>query len=239
MKGRSVVAELKKKLKVKTDARLADKLGISHPLLNIYKHSEKVTEKQIAGLISKARHAGEVHLKERAIRPLVEFFRIQKCKSGQGRKCRLFEVKSADGEILAYLDGLRKDLESKKGVYVFFDSSGHAIYTGKARKQNLWKEMNLAFNRERGEVQKIKRVKHPSNKKKYRTSDEKIRQIKDLVVPLHELAFYFSAYQIDDGLINDIEAMLVRSFANNLLNVKMEKFWQQKGRSANESPDHI
>jgi hypothetical protein len=111
---------------------------------------------------------------------------------------------------------------------VFFDSRGQAIYTGKARRQNLWKEMNLAFNRNRGEIQKIKRVHHPTRKQSYRTSDEKARQIRDSFVPLHELARYFSAYQIADTMINELEAMLVRSFANDLLNQRMERFGQQK-----------
>jgi hypothetical protein len=64
----------------------------------------------------------------------------------------------------------------------------------------------------------------------YRTSDEKARQITDQVVRLSELASYFSAYQVADGMINEMEAVLVRSFANDLLNKKMERFGQQKKR---------
>jgi hypothetical protein len=158
----------------------------------------------------------------------VEFFRIAKCESRQGANYELFGMNDEDGGTHPYLAGLRKELENHKGVYIFFDSRGQAIYTGKARRQKLWKEMNLAFNRERGEVQKIKRVNHPTRKQTYRTSDEKARQITHYVVPLHELASYFSAYEIADGLINEVEAMLVRSFANDLLNKKMERFGQQK-----------
>ncbi len=97
-----------------------------------------------------------------------------------------------------------------------------------ARKQSLWDEMNLAFNRERGELQKIKRVRHPLRNQPYKTSNEKARQISDYVVPLHELSAYFSAYEVTDKMINEVEAMLVRSFANDLLNKRMEKFGQQK-----------
>jgi len=119
------------------------------------------------------------------------------------------------------------ELASSKGIYIFFDSRGQAIYTGKAHRQTLWKEMNLAFNRDRGEVQKIKRVSHPEQKRIYRTSEEKDRQITDHVVPLHDLASYFSAYVVTDGLIGKLEAMLVRSFANDLLNIRMERFGQK------------
>jgi len=35
---------------------------------------------------------------------------------------------------------------------------------------------------------------------------------------------YMSAYHVPDGLIGKFEALIVRSFANDLLNVKMENF---------------
>jgi hypothetical protein len=66
--------------------------------------------------------------------------------------------------------------------------------------------------------------RHPTRQQEYRTSDEKTRQINDHVVPLHEIASYFSAYRVSEGMIDDLEALLVRSFANNLLNMKMERF---------------
>lgn len=226
MKGSNVISALKKRFKVSTDVSLANSLGITAQAIQNWKNYKTVTVRQLAGLVNNARKAGASHLQATGIRPLVEFFHIDRCKSKLGANYELFSTKE-NGIIHPYLDGLRKELEKHKGVYVFFDSRGQAIYTGKARR-NLWKEMNLAFNRERGEVQKIKRVNHPTRKQIYRTSDEKARQIADYVVPLYELASYFSAYQIADGLINEVEAMLIRSFANDLLNKKMERFGQQK-----------
>lgn len=88
----------------------------------------------------------------------------------------------------------------------------------------LWTELNLAFNRDRDDLQKIRRVTHPRRKLQYKTSDEKSRQIMEYSVPLHELALYFSAYEVIDGMIGVVEAMLVRSFANDLLNKRMERF---------------
>lgn len=38
------------------------------------------------------------------------------------------------------------------------------------------------------------------------------------------LGRYFSAYNVDSGMIDALEALLVRGFANDLLNVKMETF---------------
>lgn len=227
MKGGSVISALKRKFKVSSDGVLADRLGITGQAIWVWKDRSTVTERQIAGLVYSASRAGASNLQVSAIRPLVEFFRIEKCESKQGVNYELFGIDAEDGTKHPYLEGLQTELKNHHGVYVFFDSRGQAIYTGKAQKQSLWKEMNLAFNRKRGEVQKIKRVKHPTRKQSYRTSDEKARQIYEYEIPLHDLATYFSAYQVADGLIDEIEAMLVRSFANGLLNKKMEKFGKQ------------
>ena len=164
-----------------------------------------------------------------AIRPVVEFFPIQRCRSTHGANFEIFGVGSKNDKH-PYLDGLRDELERHHGVYIFFDSRGQAIYAGKARKQRLWKEIKNAFNRQRGDVQTIKRVKHPSRKQPYKTTAEKARQIVDHAVPLHELAAYISAYRVVDGMVNSVEAMLVRSFANDLLNVRMEQFVQRSPR---------
>jgi hypothetical protein len=122
-----------------------------------------------------------------------------------------------------YLEGLRKELESKHGIYVFHDSRGRAIYAGKAQKLSLWTEINNAFNRDRREVQSIKRVAHPQNKVQYKGHKEKARQIVRMNVPLHDIAAYFSAYAVPEPLIGKFEALIVRAFANDLLNVRMEK----------------
>ena len=170
------------------------------------------------------------------IQPVVEFYRIDKRESGQKARWELFKEK-ADGTIAhPYRSGLKKSLERARGVYIFFDSRGSAIYAGKAKRQSLWREMNLAFNRNRGEVQQIKRVRHPENRVQYRPPEEKSRQIGSHVVPIHELASYFSAYCVSDGMIDELEALLVRSFANDLLNKKMERFDRQRKKRSPGKP---
>lgn len=231
MKGTAVVSGLKAKFKVSTDRALAKQLGVTAQAIQNWKNRETVTERQVCGLIHSASRAGATNLQTKVIRPLVEFFRIERCESPQGVKYEMFSVNEGRAEH-PYRAGLRAELDNQYGVYMFFDSRGQAIYTGKARRQTLWKEMNLAFNRERGAIQKIKRVRHPVRKQPYRTSEEKSRQIADHIVPLHELATYFSAYEVADGMINELEAMLVRSFANDLLNKRMEKFGQQKRKKS-------
>ncbi len=230
MNGDDVISALMKKLKVNDDRALSQKLGITAQTINIWKRRETVTARQLASLVSRAIGAGVADLQRNAIRPIAEFFRIDKCPSKQGANYELFDTETKDKDTHPYWEGLRKELEEHCGVYIFFDSRGRAIYVGKARYQELWKEMNQAFNRERGDVQKIRKVNHPSRKQTFRNSDEKSRQIQEYRVPLHELASYFSAYQVADRMIADVEAMLVRSFANDLLNKRMERFGNNKGR---------
>jgi len=146
----------------------------------------------------------------------------------------LFSSKDPNDKDHPYRSGLKHELDHAKGVYIFFDSRGQAIYVGQA-KQNLWKEMNIAFNRKRESVQKIKRVKHPKRKVQYKTSYEKTRQIFESAVPLHEIAYYFSAYEVDDGMIDELESLLIRSFANDLLNVQMGRFGQQRKKKKSRS----
>ena len=228
MKGIEVIEALRKKFRVTTDRALAARLGNTVAAISNWKRRRVVTPRQIAGLVGSASSASASASQKTAIRPLVEFFRIEKYKTSGGANYAVFDAHSGNGGRHPYLEGLRKELGAHHGVYIFFDSRGEAIYTGKARRQSLWREMNLAFNRKRGAVQKIKRVKHPIRNPTYRTSAEKARQIVEHEVPLHELAAYFSAYEVAGPMIDDVEAMLVRSFANNLLNVKMEKFGHQR-----------
>jgi len=224
MKGSVLIEALKKKFKANTDKELALQLGNSVPGIQVWKNRSTINQRQLAGLIHSASQAGARNLEKNAILPIVEFFHIEKCQSKKGANFELFGVEADNGKKHPYLDGVRAELIKHHGVYVFFDSRGQAIYAGKARLQKLWREMNLAFNRKRGAVQKIKRVVHPTRRQLYRTSDEKARQIVDREVPIHELASYFSAYKVADGMVNRLEAMLVRSFANNLLNIRMERF---------------
>ena len=51
-----------------------------------------------------------------------------------------------------------------------------------------------------------------------------LRQPKDTQLELFEMAHYFSAYNINYGMIDELEALMVRGFANDLLNVRMETF---------------
>ena len=227
MDGKTLIEYLKKRLKTKTYTELASKLGVKPAAIQTWKKRRKsqITPRMLGGLISSSRKSAIKDAQSNTIRPIVEFFGINKELLKKSHV--LFSPKDPNNKDHPYRSGLKRELEDAKGVYIFFDSRGQAIYVGQA-KQNLWNEMNIAFNRKRESVQKIKRVKHPERKVQYKTSYEKTRQIVESAVPLHEIAYYFSAYEVDDGMIDELESLLIRSFANDLLNVQMGRFGQQR-----------
>jgi ribosomal protein S8 len=229
VKGKDVIQVVKKELGVNKDTELAARLGVTPAMITHWNNRPSLTSKQFASLLRKAFIAAAKKLQTTAVRPIVEFYPIQRCDSKQAANYELFSASGDDENEHPFKVGLKDDLSKSNGVYVFFDSRGNAIYAGKTR-QNLWKEMNLAFNRKRGAVQKIKRVSYPERRVEYKTAERKSRAIKNMEVPIHELASYFSAYQVIDGMIDEIEALLIRSFANDLINIKMERFKQQRKR---------
>jgi hypothetical protein len=151
---------------------------------------------------------------------VVEFFPIDGSLSKRQGKWEIISFEAG-----TYGQGVKQALQAAFGIYVFYDSRGRAIYAGKAVDQPLWKELNSAYNRDRGDLQKVRLVGHPERNVPYRPYDEKVRQPVDWQVPLYDIAEYFSAYAIEPtDMIGMFEALIVRAFANDLLNKKMEKF---------------
>ncbi len=207
-----------------TDGELANQLGVSLGMVRNWKKDKAALKPgMVSQMVLKAQQVAAQQAEQSAIRPIVEFFQINLADSPQGAQWELFDIKDGGDTARLYLSGLRKRLENSHGVYIFYDSRGRALYSGKAKQLTLWKEMNNALNRSRG-VQKIKRVYHPESNIEFSTPGERIRQIRSESVELYELASYVSAYEVAPNMIGIVESMLIRSFANDLLNVKMEKF---------------
>lgn len=209
--------------KTVADSIVAKYLGVTQPALANYRGKE-LTPKQVVNLVEKYAKASEKNLVEKTVVPIVEFFYIDAIESKRGAAWQIFWTVEDDGSEHPYYAGLKNQLDQSHGIYIFHDSRGRAIYAGKAQRQSLWTEMNKAFNRDRGEVQNIKRVNHPHRRIDFRRLDEKKRQIVKQDVALHHIASYFSAYAVPDALIGKFEALIVRAFANDLLNVRMENF---------------
>jgi hypothetical protein len=231
MRGQEFVEGIRRKLgekkrRVVTDRALAEHLGLSVPALNNWSNRRTITIRQMVGLLFRLESKAGERAEKQAIRPIVEFFKLSPTDSPGGARREIFSFRDEDGGEHPYLRGLRNELEQYRGVYILHDSRGRALYAGKTKKQTLWSEINSAYNRNRS-VQQIRRVNHPERRQNFRTAEEKRRQIRLRAVPLHELGAYVSAYHVTDGLIGELESLLIRSFANDLLNTRMENFtWE-------------
>ena len=161
------------------------------------------------------------------IQPVVEFFPLEPTLSKGGVNLELFPTSS---RAHRYNRELRKALDSPtaRGIYVFYGTRGRALYVGKATRQSLWRESCSALNRPR-RTQQVLLVNHPRGPSvSFVPPEERARQIKKTHTELSKLASYISAYNVDQKHISDIEALLIRAFANDLLNSQMAKFKQQR-----------
>jgi predicted transcriptional regulator len=184
-----------------TDAALAKELGVTQPALGNYRGKE-LTPRQLVNLMEKFARKAERRLMDETVVPIVEFFHLDPVETNQGKSWQLFSTKD-QSKAHPFHAGLRERLEQAHGIYVFHDSRGRAIYAGKAHRRSLWFEMNKAFNRDRGEVQTIKRVRHPTTRVEYRGLEEKKRQIVRESVALHHIASYMSAYHEAPYIANE------------------------------------
>lgn len=119
------------------------------------------------------------------------------------------EKKQKEMDFYDTKTNMKSLLESEKGIYIFYDSMGKAIYAGKTERNSLWLEMKNAYNRSRSTQWKYKR-----------TSGTKIY---NQPYYLHEVAAYTSVYSVKNYAIGFIEALLIHSFPNDLTNVRIEK----------------
>lgn len=225
MTNKLLLEALSKRLETTNLKDLASALGVSQNTLTNWKNmTSSLTVEQLANAIIKSKDAAVKKSQLLTIQPIVEFYAIDASETRKGATLKILETGSSS---TTYRKGLWSTLEKSHGIYIFYDSRGKALYAGKAKDQSLWKEMNSAFNRTR-EIQKIKLTHHPDRNQEFQPAHEKLRQPKRTQLELCDLATYFSAYKIDYGMIDDLEALLVRGFANDLLNTKMETFTHQR-----------
>lgn len=138
--------------------------------------------------------------------PIVELVPVVSRESSHGKAYEM-EIGFNPKEV--------KDVETKikklkGGVYVFYDSLGKAIYVGKteeSKNNTLWDEMKSAYNRERPSQIIYKKIGKRIQKRSYF---------------LYEVAHYVTIYQVDKYAIRDFESLLIRTFPNDLTNVRME-----------------
>jgi len=221
MKGKELIQALKRKFGVEGDGDLSKILGMTRvQIQNWRRKPQDLTPLQVANVVDKASKAAVSRAHRTMIRPIVEFFPLDATESVGGIKYELFPTNRGGKQSHQQL---RQALAGANGIYIFYDTRGQAIYVGKAKQQSLWGEMKNAFNRKR-DTQTVYRVRHPQRNQKFLPAYEKPRQPRPTQLKLNDLAAYVSAYEVEAEMINDLEALLVRGFANDLLNVRMERF---------------
>lgn len=218
MNGKILIKVLKQKFEASSDSELSKVSGVSIATINAWKaNTADLSPLQIGNLVSKARKREATRCVLSAIQPIIEYSKINKIDSKNGANIELIPTKEGKGKII------RDELESSKGIYVFYNSQCKVIYLGKAKRQNLWKEMNLAFNRDRSS-QVVWVVNHPEKGKHFTPAHQKLRKLRKTRVQLCDIATYFSAYKVNVDLIDNLEALMIRGFANDLTNTRMETF---------------
>jgi len=220
VRGRDLLPAVKRKLSI--DSRKDLEATLSITLSNWENQSRGLSPNQIANAISASRAAAKAESHKSLIRPIVEFFPLDVVESSQGAHYELFATKASKGASRQQ-EELRNELTQRKGIYIFYDSRGKAIYAGKAQQQNLWGELKSVFNRTR-ESQSVYRIEHPKRNQKFKLAFEEGKQPKKMSMLLSDIAAYVSVYEVDTPMIGSLEALLVRGFANDLLNVRMERF---------------
>jgi hypothetical protein len=242
--GAEVIAAIRKKLtldgKPPTEGAIAKHLGMHVAQLSAFKTEANLTPLKVANLVQRAVRVGEQRALSTPVKPVVEFYPVDAELNQRGGKLHeLFEA-NVGGKPHPYRTGLKNQLQKSRGIYIFYDSRGCALYAGQAKSQPLWNEMKAAFNRDRQNLQLLRRVAHPNKKAvAFKPSGEKTRQIVQRAVPLSALAAYFSAYEVPADLIDDMEAFLIRAFPNDLLNKKMETFAKAAKRAASKNSTKI
>ena len=155
------------------------------------------------------------------IRPVVEFFPLERVESDRTEGA----YSIFDKDRNTYNVGLYNELSDSRGVYIFYDSSGHAIYAGKAERQSLWKEANRSYRKEPGKtIRRIYSASHPKTNVPFVAWPDQIRPVVQSRTRLCDLAWFVSAYEVSKNYIHDVEALLIRAFANDLINRSMENF---------------
>lgn len=191
----------------KTNANLASFLNIPEKKINNLRAGGTNSPKSVSELIKKLSIALRKHAISNAYTPIAEILPLE---------CRLSKQEKKYEMCIGRNQKERNDIEEKVkkmrgGIYIFYDSLGKSIYAGKTeedKKNTLWDEMKSAYNRPR------------KSQKLYRYAGTNIQKKQYY---LWQVAHYASIYKVDKFAIADFESLLIRSFPNDLSNVRMEK----------------
>lgn len=183
---------------VDSQSQIASYLGINQSALSAYKNSNSAGPNALKNILHHLTSSMQKTTLSNVIQPIIEFKRINPEKYNAKYVILPNEHKK---------DQLKESLEKKVGVYLFYNSQGKNFYIGKTEK-DLYIEITQQLGR---------RIEFYS---------EGIKKNKILQ---GDVVHYLTVYQIEPkALIKDFEALLIRSYANDNTNKKMENFSKAK-----------
>ena len=174
-----------------TQQQLAKALSVTQPTISNWNNGAEPSKRNLKRLIEffRAHHAATL------VKPVLEFQLIDPVRSGNEWRF------SADKDVV---EQVREALEGRHGLYLFYDSSGHAIYLGKT-EASLYTESK-------------QRLKATPNRGTY-------VPIKTTKPQMGQVARYLSAYEVANvAAIKNLESFMLRAFANDLRNKNGGKF---------------
>lgn len=99
----------------------------------------------------------------------------------------------------------QSQIPTHSGIYIIYDSAGNALYIGKASnfRTEVWQTLKRSIPVS---------IRIGPSLRKYKPT-------------IHDMAYYYSLYQVDDAdLRHSLEALLLRSFANQTHNTNLGSF---------------
>ncbi len=188
-----------------TQDEIADALGITPVALSRYLNGRGIPKNP---KILKAKIKDLFDLV--ALRLIIPLRELEKVEPAPRKKDGTRLALCKKNEEKNYSDLKTIDGKPTKGIYIFYNSQRKVIYVGKTergKKRSLWDEMNNQLHRP---------VKSYHSINGYIRTDERLQG---------EDVRYISAYGIIfQGAIHNIEALLIRAYANDNTNVQMARF---------------
>ena len=130
------------------------------------------------------------------VRPIIEFEEIV-----PARRRNTWALHGTDARKNRHL---RNKLQNRKGLYIFYDSTGKVTYVGKTTRC-LWNEVRQRLNA---------KVNRPF-----------YRPMRVRGVIQGQVARYLSAYEVSPArAIHNLEVLMLRAFPNDLANINIGNF---------------
>ncbi len=168
-----------------TQQQIATALGVTQATISNWSAGGQPSKTNLKNLIDffRRHHAASL------VKPIFEFQAIDPVPSGDSWKF------SDNKKVVA---ALKASLSNVPGLYLYYDSSGHAIYLGKT-ETSLYAEAK-------------QRLKAEPNRSIFVPTKAKASQ-------MGQMARFLSAYEVTiPAAIKNLESFMLRAFANDLLN---------------------